>query len=147
MKVYLTKDIEKVGLSGEIVKVSDGYGRNFIIARNAGIEITDKNEQFYLNKAKTIVHRKEVIESKTSILAEKIKDLKITIKRKLHDDGKLYGSISPAEIVTALGAHNISLSKNQIILKKAIKEKGSHKIVIKLTANLQPELTLNIISE
>ena len=54
MKVYLTKDIEKVGLSGEIVKVTDGFGRNFIIARGSGIEVTDKNEQFYQNKSRTV---------------------------------------------------------------------------------------------
>lgn len=147
MKLYLTKDIEKVGLAGEIVNVSDGFGRNFIIARNAGVEITDKNEQFYHNKARTVVHRKEVIESKTSILAEKIKNLKITIKRKMHDDGKLYGAISSSEIVDALGQQSISLSKNQVIFKKAVKEKGLHHVTIKLTASLQPELTLNIVPE
>jgi large subunit ribosomal protein L9 len=147
MKVYLTKDIEKVGLSGEIVKVTDGFGRNFIIARGLGIEVTDKNEQFYQNKSRTIEHRKEVIESKTSILAEKIKNLKVTIKRKMHNDGKLYGSISPVEIVDALHEHSISLSKSQVIFKKAVKEKGLHKVTIKLTTSLQPELTLNIIAE
>ncbi len=147
MKVYLTKDIEKVGLSGEIVKVTDGFGRNFIIARGSGIEVTDKNEQFYQNKSRTVEHRKEVIESKTSILAEKIKNLKVTIKRKMHDDGKLYGSISPVEIVDALHEHSISLSKSQVIFKKAVKEKGLHKVTIKLTTSLQPELTLNIIAE
>lgn len=147
MKVYLTKDIEKVGLSGEIVKVTDGFGRNFIIARGLGIEVTDKNEQFYQNKSRTIEHRKEVIESKTSILAEKIKNLKVTIKRKMHDDGKLYGSISPVEIVDALHEHSISLSKSQVIFKKAVKEKGLHKVTIKLTTSLQPELSLNIIAE
>lgn len=147
MKVYLTKDIEKVGLAGEIVKVSDGFGRNFIVARNAGIEITSKNEQFYQNKARVVVHRKEVIESKTSLLAEKIKNIKLTIKRKMHDDGKLYGSLSSTEIVDSLNAHHISLSKNQVIFKKAIKDKGVHTVTIKLTASLQPELTVNVISE
>ena len=147
MKVYLTKDIEKVGLAGEIVKVSDGFGRNFIIARNAGIEVTDKNEQFYQNKARTVENRKEVVQSKTSMLAEKIKDLKVTIKRKMHDDGKLYGAISPLEVIDALSGQSISVSKNQVIFKKAIKEKGMHKAIIKLTASLQPELTINIIPE
>ena len=147
MKVYLTKDIAKVGLSGEIVQVSDGFGRNFIIAQNAGVEITDKNAQFYQNKARTVVQRKEVIESKTSILAEKIKNLKVTIKRKMHDDGKLYGSVSPIEIVDALQEQSISLSKSQVVFKKSIKEKGVHKVTIQLTKGLQPELTVNVISE
>lgn len=147
MKVYLTKDIEKIGLSGEIVKVADGFGRNFIIARGLGIEVTESNEQFYKNKARTVEQRKEVIESKTSILAEKIKNLRITLKRKMHDDGKLYGAVSPAHIVDALQEHSISLSKSQILFKKAVKEKGSHKVTIKLTTSLQPELTFTIIPE
>ena len=65
----------------------------------------------------------------------------------MHDDGKLYGSISPVEIVDALHEHSISLSKSQVIFKKAVKEKGLHKVTIKLTTSLQPELTLNIIAE
>jgi large subunit ribosomal protein L9 len=147
MKVYLKKDMEKVGLTGEIINVADGFGRNFIIARGYGIEVTEGNEQFYKNKARTVENRKDVIETQTSIIADKIKHLKITLKRKMHANGKLYGALSPSEIVDALHVHSISIAKSQVVLKKSIKEKGSHAVTIKLTARLQPELMINVLPE
>lgn len=142
MNVYLLKDIEKVGIAGEIVKVSEGYAMNFVIPRKLGVEVTKENEGFYKNKQKTVEHRKEVIESKTSMLAERIKSLRVTIKKKSHDDGKLYGAISAQEIVDALAEKGVSISKNQVDFGKSIKEKGEYKVTIKLSSKLQPQVTV-----
>lgn len=81
------------------------------------------------------------------MLAEKISSIKITIKRKLHDDGKLYGAINASEIVDMLAEKGISISKSQVELDKAIKTKGSHEVTIKLSSTLKPVITVNIISE
>ncbi|HRN77846.1 MAG TPA: 50S ribosomal protein L9 [Candidatus Dependentiae bacterium] len=147
MKVFLKQDIEKIGMAGEIVKVGDGYARNYLIPRNIAIEITPQNQSFYQSKIKSIEHRKEVIESKTSMLAERINTMKITIKRKMHDDGKLYGAISQGEVVDLLAEQGVSINKSQVVIDKSIKSKGAHKVVIKLTSRLQPELTLNVLPE
>ncbi len=71
----------------------------------------------------------------------------MTLKRKLHDNGKLYGSVNPAEIVDLLAAQGIGVSKNQIEFDKSIKEKGAYEITIKLSSRLQPKLMLHVISE
>ncbi len=147
MKVYLRKDIEQVGMAGEIIKVNDGYARNFLFPRQLAVEITAHNEHVYKKQIKQVEHRKEVIASKTSMLAERIKDLKITIKRKLHDDGKLYGAINGAEIVELLAKEGVSISKSQVIFDKSIKERGTHEVVIKLTSTLKPAMKLTIVSE
>jgi len=142
MQVYLLKDIEKVGIAGEIVKVSEGYAMNFVIPRKLGVEATKGNEQYYKTKMKTVEHRKEVIESKTSILAERIKSVRVTIKKKSHDDGKLYGAINAQDIVDALSEKGVSISKNQVDFGKSIKEKGEYKVTIKLSSKLQPQVTV-----
>jgi large subunit ribosomal protein L9 len=142
MKVYLRKDIEKVGIAGEIIKVGDGYGRNFLIPRGFAVEVTKANESFYQKHAKQVEHRKDVIESKTSMLAERINSLKLALKRKMHDDGKLYGAISPAEIVDLLAKEGVNISKSQVKIDKSIKSKGSHTVTIKLTSKLQAKVTL-----
>lgn len=142
MNVYLLKDIEKVGLAGEIVKVSEGYAMNFVFPRKLGIEVTKSNEAFYKNKQKTVEHRKDVIESKTSMLAERIKVLRVTLKKKGHDDGKLYGAVNAQEIVDALAEKGVSISKNQVDFGKSIKEKGEYKVTIKLSSKLQPQVTV-----
>jgi len=147
MKVFLKQDIEKIGMAGEIVKVGDGYARNFLIPRNFAVEVTPKNESFYKTKIKSVEHRKDVISSKTSMLAERIKSMKLSIKRKMHDDGKLYGSISQGEVVDLLGQEGININKSQVIFDKSIKRKGSHKVTIKLTSQLMPELTVTISAE
>src|ERR1700750_1756446 len=98
MKVFLLKDVEKVGLSGEIIKVSEGYAANFLIPRKLAIEVTERNAVALQNRIKVVEKREEIIQSKTSMLAERIKSLKLSIKRKAHDDVKLYGSISQLEI-------------------------------------------------
>ena len=147
MKVFLLKDIESVGLEGEIVKVSDGYAANFIFPRKLGVEVTPANEASFAKRKKVVEHRQEVIASKTSMLAEKIRGIKLTVKRKLHDDDKLYGAISAGEIVDLLAEQGVSVAKNQVEFGKSIKTKGAHEITIKLSSSLQPKLTLTVVAE
>ncbi len=147
MKVYICKDIEKIGLAGEIIKVSDGYANNFLIPKKLAVEITRNNESFYQARVKKVEHRMEVISSKTSMLAQRIGSLKITLKRKMHDDGKLYGAINPGEIVDALAQHGVSISKSQVLFDKSIKSKGEFMVTIKLTSRLRPKIKVKIIAE
>jgi large subunit ribosomal protein L9 len=147
MKVFLKKDVEKVGMAGEIVKVGDGFARNYLIPHQVAVEITSENEAFYQGRLKQIENRKEVVASKTSMLAERIGGLKLTLKRKMHDDGKLYGAVNENEIVDLLAEKGISVAKNQVLIDKSIKSKGIYKITIKLTVSLQPQVTLQVVAE
>lgn len=147
MKVFLRKDVEKIGMAGEIIKVNDGFARNFLIPRQLGVEITPDNESFYKKQIKTVGQRKEVVASKTSMLAERVKHLALTIKRKMHDDGKLYGALNASEIVEALQGEGVAVSKSQVLFGKSIKSKGSYEITLKLTANLKPTFKVTVIAE
>ncbi len=147
MKVYLLKDVEKIGLAGEVLKVKDGFAANFLVPRKLAIEITPANEDFYKSRIKQVEHRKEVVSSKTSMLAEKITALKLVLKRKMHDDGKLYGAINAAEIVDLLKEKGINVSKSQVDLDKSIKTKGSFEVTIKLSSSLKPKISLQVLPE
>ena len=147
MRVFLKKDVEKVGLTGEIVKIGDGFARNFLIPRGLAVEVTTDNEDVFKNKIKQVANRKAVLASKTSMLAENINSMKLVLRRKMHDDGKLYGSVSAHEIVELLAAQGVNVGKGQIILDRAIKEKGVYKVTIKLTSTLQPQITLQVTPE
>lgn len=147
MKVFLKKDIERVGLAGEVIKVPDGYARNFLFPKKLAIEITGKNESFYKDKIKQVEKRKEVLATETSMLAEKIGSTTVTIKRKLHDDDKLYGAVSPQEVVDLLEKEGIKVSKSQVVFPKNIKQKGEHKVIIKLSSRLQPTIKVKVIAE
>ena len=68
MKVYLLQSIEKVGIAGEILNVSEGYAQNFLLPKKLAVKVTDGNEKFFEKKSKTVENRKAVIESETSLL-------------------------------------------------------------------------------
>jgi large subunit ribosomal protein L9 len=147
MKVYLLKDVQNVGLAGEIIKVTEGYALNFLIPRKLADKITPANEAFYENRKKEVINRQEVISSKTSMLAEKIKSVSLVLKRKMHDDGKLYGAVSASEIVDLMAAKGLTVAKNQIEFDKNIKEKGTFEFTVKLTSKLKPKVSIKIVSE
>lgn len=144
MKVYLLKDVEKVGFAGEIIKVKDGYAQNFLFPRKLGVQVTAQNSSFYESRVKNVEHRKEALASEQSMLSEKINQIVITLKKKAHDDNKLYASINPSDIVDALAEQGVKISKNQVKFDKSVKTLGEHKVTIKLSSKLQPQLTVKI---
>src|SRR5436190_17893508 len=147
MEVYLRKNIEKVGLEGEIIKVGDGFARNFLIPQGLAVEITEHNKSHYESKIRKVENRKEVIATETSMLADQITNMTLTIKKKMHDNGQLYGSINATEVVDVLATKGINIAKGQVEFDKSIKSKVSFKVIIKLTSRLKPYLTIVVDSE
>ncbi len=147
MEVYLYKDVEKIGLAGEIIKVGDGFARNYLIPQGLGVEITTQNKSQFLSKIRKVENRKEAIVSQTSMLAEKLNTVTTTLKRKMHDNGQLYGSINASEIVEALAEQGISITKGQVEFDKPIKSKGTFKVNIELSTRLKSTITVTIIAE
>jgi large subunit ribosomal protein L9 len=147
MKVFLLKDVVNVGMANQIVNVSEGYAVNFLIPKKLGVQITPENEKNYLGKVKHVEHKKEVIASKTSMLGERIKTLTLTLKKKMHNDGKLYGSVSSTEVAELLSTEGVAVGKSQIEFEKSIKEKGSFPVTVKLTAKLHAKFVLKVIGE
>jgi large subunit ribosomal protein L9 len=144
MQVYMLKDVERVGMAGQIIAVTDGYATNFLIPRHLAVEITPANADFY----KTKKHREqvavEVVSSKVAMVAERIKSLHLLIKERVHDDGKLYGAVGAEEIVALLREKDIVINKKQVEFNKSVKSIGEHKITIRLSSKLQPQLTLKV---
>jgi large subunit ribosomal protein L9 len=147
MKVYLKKDVEKVGLAGEIIKVKEGFAINYLIPRGFATVVTDQNAVFFKKRERAIENRKEVLSTQTSMLAEKINSLELVLKKKMHDDGKLYGAISTGDIVEKLSEKGISVGKNQILIAKSIKSKGSYEVTIRLSSRLQPKIKVVVAPE
>lgn len=146
MKVFLLEQVKNVGREGQIVTVSDGFARNFLLPQKKGLEITPDTEANFARRLEKIKAREDITQTKRSSLSEKIASLQITLRRKMHDDGKLYGSVGAQEIVEVLAEHGVSIAKNQVVFDKSIKERGVHAIVIKLSSSLQPKLSIKIVA-
>lgn len=147
MRVYMIKDVEKVGMAGQIVNVSDGFAANYLFPRKLATAVTSENMKHIDAKIKKEAVAVEVLNSKIAMVAERIKALHITIKERVHDDGKLYGSVGADEVVELLRAKDIVVNRKQIEFDKAVKAVGDHKITIRLTAKLKPQLTLKVVSQ
>lgn len=146
MHIYLLKDVEKVGMKGTVVKVSEGFADNFLIPRKLAIKISENELAFYQNKKVKAQVNVEVVNSKVAMLAERVKALHLTIKERAHDDGKLYGSVGPDEIVELLKKNDIQVNRKQVEFDKAIRKIGEHKVTIKLSTKLKPQLTLKVLA-
>lgn len=144
MKVYMIKDVEHVGMAGQIINVSDGYASNFLIPRKLAVVVTEKNLEFFKQKKQKEQVATEVLNSKVAMLAERIKSIHLAIKERVHDDGKLYGAIGADEIVALLKTKDITINKKQVEFDKSIKSVGEHKVTIKLSSKFKPQLTLKV---
>ncbi len=146
MNVFLLKDILKVGLKNEIIKVSDGYAKNFLFPNKLAVEVTSANENLYKEKARQVVNRAEIIESTSSLLGDQISHLSLKLKKKIHDGDKLYAAVSACEVVDLLKEHNIPISKSQVIFDKSIKTRGNFEVTIKLSSKIQPKINLQVVA-
>ncbi len=147
MLVYLLKDVENIGMRGTVIKVADGYGKNFLIPRKCAIEVTAENRAHYENRVIKAESDKEAVKSKLGMLAEHIKGMHLTIKKRIHDDGKLYGSVSPEDIVDLLKAKDVAITRKQVVFGKAVRSVGEHMVGVKLSTKFQPEFSLKVVSE
>ncbi len=145
MNVLLLKDVINIGLAGQIKKVSEGYARNFLFPKKlAVIAKPDDIERFQTAVKKADVDV-AVLGSRVAALAQQIKSMHLTLKKRIHDDEKLYGSVNADEIVDLLKEKGIQINKKQIEFEKTIRSAGEHKFIIKLTSKVKPEVSLKVI--
>ena len=146
MKVYMLQDVEKVGMAGQIVKVSDGYAANFLIPRKLAKKVGEGDKAFFEKRSLKVKLDTQALNSKTAMLAERIKNMHLVVKERVHDNGKLYGAVGADEVVELLKKKDININRKQVEFKKAVRSVGEHKVAIKLSSKLKPELTLKVIA-
>ncbi len=148
MKVILLEDVKSLGKKDQIVDVSDGYARNFVLKKKLGIEATPKNlNELKLKKAhEDKVAAERLDEAKT--LGEKINSSKVVLPIKLGEGGRTFGSVSSKEIAEALNKQlGIEVDKKKINLKETIKTAGTHEVEIKLHTQVTAKLTVEVVGE
>ena len=145
MKVILNKDVKTMGKKGEIVEVAEGYGRNYLIPKGIAVEANAQN----INTAKIQQGAKEKKseneKASAKKLAEKLTDIKLTVKAKAGENGKLFGSITNQDIADKLKEeHNVTIDKKKIS-SDSIKSLGDHKIEIKVYPGITAEVAVSVI--
>ena len=147
MKVILLKDIEKLGKKGEIKEVTNGYARNFLLAKNL-VMLASAPEMAKLEEQKEIEARQAEEELiRYQEIAEQIEGLELEIPAKVVEDGQLFGAVTDAAIAEKLKEMGYDVSKEQIKLENPIKETGEREINIELPHNLEVKIKVIVLAE
>ncbi len=142
MEIILLKEVEKIGKAGEVLKVSDGFARNFLIPKGLAVVSTVKNLKRieHQNQIKEKEAQKEKKEAEE--LANKIKGLSCTVAVETNENDNLYGSVTEGDISQALEVEGYKIDKKNIILEKPIEELGIFDIEIKLHPEVATKIKL-----
>ncbi len=133
MKVILTQDVKGQGKKDQIVEVSDGYARNFLLPRKLAIIADAKAVNEIKNKEASKLHKIEVEKEEARAIAQKLEATQVMIKGSAGTDNRLYGAVTSKDIAEKLANdHKIVIDKKKIVLPEPIKTFGSYKIEVKL---------------
>lgn len=148
MKIVLLQDVKKVGKKGDIVEVSDGYGRNYLLARKLGHEATNAAINDIKLKNAADARRKADELKEAQELGVKIKESSVTIHIKSGEGGKIFGSVSTKEIAKSISEQlNIEIDKKKMQLDEPIKSLGTHIVKIKIHPKVTTELSVKVEEE
>ena len=145
MDIILIQDVKSLGKKGEIVKVSDGYARNFILPKKLGLEANAKNlNDLKLQKAAQAKLEKEQLEAAQE-LGKKIDGSSVTIRIKTGENGRVFGSVSVKEIAEAMQEQlGLTIDKKKISLANPIRNEGTFSASVKLHPQVTSELTVKV---
>ncbi len=148
MKVVLLQDVKKVGKEGEIVEVSDGYARNFLIAK----KLAKKADAVAINDAKlkkeTLAREKARLLAEAKELGSKLELGKVKVAMKGGEGGRIFGSVSTKEIAKAISEQlSLKVDKKKIVVKNSIKAFGSYEVPVKLHPKVTVTLKLEVVEE
>ncbi|MCP4721255.1 MAG: 50S ribosomal protein L9 [Desulfobacteraceae bacterium] len=147
MKVILKETIDTLGIAGSECEVAAGYGRNYLLPQGKAVLATSQNKKI-MEQTRAKLELQIAKERKLAQeMADKIKDVVCTIKAKVHEDVRLYGSVTTHDIKEALNSQDVMLERRAILLAEPIKELGEYKVPIRLYKNVEPEITVKVIAE
>jgi len=147
MRVILQKDVANLGGVGDIVRVKDGYARNFLVPRGLAVFADERNVK-HLNHQKRVAATKAEKElAKAKAYAARLEDNPITVKRQAGEDGKLFGSVTNRDIAEVYTADGFTLNRRQIVLSEPIRELGLKSITVKLERGVEATIKVYVVGE
>lgn len=147
MEVILRQAVENLGHPGDIVKVSPGYARNFLLPRGVAYEATPGNRKRIERERQRLEAAEESRRSSAQEYAAKLEQVSLTFSARVGDEGKLFGSVTSADIAQQLAEQGHVVEKRQIDLKEPIKALGVYRVPIRLHADVHPEIKVWVIKQ
>jgi len=147
MEVILREHVDNLGRRGEIVKVADGYARNFLLPRKLALPATTGNKKHVERERKIMETREAEEKGQAEGLAARLAAIDISITRRVGDTDQLYGSVTASDIADFLKSKGFEVDRRKLILPEPIKEVGEHKVPLKLHRDVTVPLVVKVVQE
>ncbi|MGI6702595.1 MAG: 50S ribosomal protein L9 [Clostridia bacterium] len=145
MEVILLKDVKGQGKKGEVIRVSDGYARNFLLPKGYAVMATEQGKKRISQQNAMMLRKRQTEEAKAREQAERIASLKVELKVKAGENGKLFGSVTAKDIAEGLkDQYGITVDKKKIVLPEPIKNTGEFKVEVKVYPEISTMLEVII---
>ena len=147
MEVILKDDVVNLGNRGDLVKVADGYARNFLLPRKLALQATSANKAVVEQMKNAAARRSATEKALAEALAVKLEPVVLDFTRKSGEAGHLFGSVTSADIAAALDAKGFEIDRRKIQLPEPIKTVGDHTVTIKLYREVAAHVKVNVLAE
>ncbi|HMA43636.1 MAG TPA: 50S ribosomal protein L9 [Gemmatimonadales bacterium] len=147
MEIILREDVQHLGRAGEVVKVKDGYARNYLLPKGLAYAATEGNRKRITFEADRLARQRATEKEAAEGEATKLAGISLTFPMKVGEEDKLYGSVTASDIQRRLEEQGIHVDKRKIDLSEPIRSLGEFRVGVKLHAEVRPELTVVVVKE
>ena len=147
MDVILREEIEKLGNRGDLVKVADGYARNYLLPKRLAVLATASNKKIIEQERQAHVRREAKLVDEAQDLAKLMNGVSVTFTQKAGEMDQLFGSVTAKDIAEALEKQDFHVDRRKIHLEEPIKQLGEHKVTLKLHHNVEAEIQVIVVRE
>jgi large subunit ribosomal protein L9 len=142
MEVILLERIARLGQMGDVVRVKDGFARNFLLRRGKALRATTENRARFETMKSDLEARSLALKGEAGVVAEKLDGKKFTVLRQASEAGQLFGSVSPRDLVALMATAGFTVNRNQVVLNAAIKTIGQHTVPVSLHPEIETSITV-----
>jgi large subunit ribosomal protein L9 len=147
IELILREAVPSLGKAGDLVRVKPGYARNFLLPNGLAFEATEGNKKRIAAESKARSARESAERAEAQAYAAKLEGVELAFTAKAGEDGKLFGSVTSADIAAALEAKGLQVDKRKIELAHPLKELGFHSVPVRLTHDVHAEVKVNVTAE
>jgi len=147
MELILREDIEKLGSRGQVVKVSPGYARNFLLPKRLAVLANESNKKIVEQERDAHLRKEAKLETEAKDLGRLLSSASVTIAQKAGEEGHLFGSVTSKDIAEALERQNFSIDRKKIQLADPIRQVGEYKVPIRLHKDVMVEIPVHVVAE
>jgi large subunit ribosomal protein L9 len=147
MEIILQEDVATLGAIGDVVKVRDGYGRNYLIPRGFALEANRRNLRVLEHQKRVVAAKKEKDRQQAQGMSAHLSTLSLTIQARAGEEDRLFGSVTNLDIEKALAAQGVIVDRRKILLTEPIKQLGTFTVPVHLSSEVRGNITVNVVRE